>query len=789
MSFNNQHNMAFFPPQKKTESQKTEKWYKECIDSSVSLALLDEGSSKRKMQVYEDLDNDIINEQEIENVFNPLQIEYAAFPASMKNYPLSVPKIDLLQGEELNRRYDWVVRNRNESAYSAAQTDLQKMLMEIMTDELTKEAFDEKDAEQRVQKFSKYAKYEWKDVHELTATRILKYLWREQDMKDKTNKGFREALVKGQEIYRIDVAGDEPYVNKCNPKQVYTIRRGSSERIEDSDIIVEINYEPISSVVDEFYDDLKPSEVSQIEAGRTNTSATGGSVLNYNAMQPTIYSNLDPGPNGEGFAPLNEMQGAYNLFGLPYDTYGNVRIVRTRWVGRRKVGRLTSFDENGDEKKSIVSEYYKPDKEAGEIVKWLWINEAYEGTLIGDDIYVRMKAREVQMRHFDNISKCFLGYVGTDYGKSLMSRMEPYQYIYNVYMRRLELALAKYKGPIYELDVSKIPDEWSMDKWMYYADVLGWAPVDPFNEGKKGSGTGRLTGTMQQGTKVLDANIGNFIQQIVMMLQYIENQMGEIAGVTKQRQGQVDNRETVGGVERAVTQSSHITERWFFIHDETKRRVMQALLDTAKHVWKKTDSKKLNFIMDDMSRVFLEFNPTEFASSEFDLFVSSSVKDMEINQALNQLAQAAVQNGLGLGTVVRVLREDSISAKARQIDEAEDMVAQRAEAAQKSQAEAEEKKLMSDLQEKEKDRELEYYKIEVEADLKRAEIASRSNEEADVDNSSDIEKISLDRSKLNLDERKHQDDVSIKSKTLEETKRSNKAKEGIAKSRPKTSSK
>jgi hypothetical protein len=37
-------------------------------------------------------------------------------------------------------------------------------------------------------------------------------------------------------------------------------------------------------------------------------------------------------------------------------------------------------------------------------------------------------------------------------------------------------------------------------------------------------------------------------------------EMGEVMGITPQREGQVSNRETVGGVERSVLQSSHITE-------------------------------------------------------------------------------------------------------------------------------------------------------------------------------------------------------------------------------------
>lgn len=776
---------GYFPPQKVLDNEKGDEWYKQCIDSGMSLAYVDQGSSKHKMNIYADLDNDIINEEEIEKVFNPLNIEYAAFPASLKNYPLSVPKIDLLQGEELKRRYDFSIRSRNDNAYSSHQSELQKMLMEILVDELVNDAFDEKEAEARLQKFSKYSKYEWKDSHELTATRILEYLYREQSLQYQFNKGFRDALIMGQEIYRVDSIGDEPKVVRVDPRKVYTIRRGDSENIEDADIILEIDYSPVGEIIDEFNDELSPEEIDQLEGGESNTTRSGDGILEYSHRVPRIYSNLNVGSQDEGYLPLDALNDSYNLFALPYDEYGNVRVVRVRWRGRRKVGKVTFFDENGDEQEKLVPEGYKIDKEAGETVKWLWINEAYEGTLLANDIYVKMQPREIQMRHMDNISKCFLGYVGTDYGKSLMSRMEPYQYLFNVYMRRLELILSKYKGPIYELDVSKIPDGWKLEEWMYYADVLGWAPVDPFNEGKKGASTGKLSGSFNTTGKVLDPNIGNYIQQIIMMLQYIETQMGEIAGVTKQRQGQVDNRETVGGVERAVTQSSHITEKWFFVHDETKRKVLHALLDTAKYTWQKIDSKKLNYVLDDMSRVFLEIFPSEIATTEFDLFVSNSREDMEIKHVIKSLAQAGIQNGLGMSAMIQVLREDNISAMARALDDAEEQAHQKAMEQSRQQQEVAKMQMQSQLEKEEKDRQLEYYKADLDAQIEREKLAAKSTEESGED--LEDEKIELQREKQNLEDRKQRDQVNLKKEELQEKERHNKAQESIMKYKSKTS--
>ena len=777
------------PPQKKSTSAKYKngkEWFKENIEAYESHALFYERESHRKMQVYFDLDNDIINQEEIERVFNPLGLDTDSFPTNLKNYPLSVPKIDLLQGEEVKRRFDWVVTSRNQGSESSSQTELMQMLMEIAIDEIQNESYNEEQTQKRIQDFSKYAKYSWKDANEITATKILQYLWRQQDMQAKFNTNFRKALLCGREIYRIDIEGEEPIIHNCDPRNVFVIRKGDSEKIEDAEAIVEITYEPIGKVIDAYYEFLKPSEIDQLENGRYSTNTRGssndGSVLNYNNKLPQIYSNLDLG-SGNGFIDINEFENQEYSIGLPYDSEGNIRVVRNRWIGRKKIGILTYFDDNGDEQERIVSEHYKINADLGEHVKWIWVNEAYEGTKIGEDIYVKMQPREVQMRHFDNKSKCFLGYVGTDYGKSLMSRMEPYQYAYNVYMSKLEMVMAKYKGPIYDLELDKIPDDWKVEEWLYYADILGWAVKDNFNEGKKGSATGKLAGNFNTGGKVMDSNAGNYIQQIIMMLQYIEKQMGQIAGVNEQRLGQVENRETVGGVERAVTQSSHITEKWFFMHDETKKRVLNALLDTAKYAWKDTKSRKVNYTLDDLSRQFLEFNGTEFASTEFDLFATTSSKDMEIRETLKQLAHAASQNGAGLGMVIDVLNSDSIAEMSRLIEQSEEDSMRRQEQMQKEQMASQEKLAQLQEQSKQADRDMKRYEIDKKAEIEYAKLGVQAEQ---VNQPQDT---SLDERKQSLAEQKASEDATIKRDQLRETERHNKATESISKTKSTNSNK
>jgi hypothetical protein len=780
-----------FPRQKISYKKKIankKEWFKECIDAAETMALNNYHNDHRKMNVLYDLDNDIIDEREMEKVFNPMGLEESSFPSLTKNYPISTPKIDLLQGEELKRRFDWSVRAKNLDVESSEQTALSDLMMQMLVEEIQSKSFNEQDFEKRFNKFAKYAKYNWKSKNETTATRILQYLWREQNLQEKFNSAYRDALVGSKEIFRVDIEGDEPIVDKCDPRTIFPIRQGNSHRIEDSDIVVQVTYEPINKVIDSFYDYLEDSAIDEIEELYASSTGKGSSsVLKYEHELEPIYSNLDFG-NGPGFVDINNFNDNYGSELLPFDDEGNVRVVRARWVGRKRIAILTYFDPNtGDELEKVVSEFYKPNEELGETMRYIWINEAYEGTKIANDKYVKMQRRDVQMRHFDNHSKCFLGYVGTDYGKSLMERMEPYQYLYNIYMRRLELIMAKYKGPIYELDISKIPDDWEMDKWMYYADTLGWAVIDNFNEAKKGAATGKLAGQFNTGGRVLDPNVGNYIQQVIMMLQHIEDIMGKIAGVNDQRLGQVDNRETVGGVERAVTQSSHITEKWFFVHDETKKRVMAALLDTAKYAWRNSKSKKLNFVLDDMSRVFLDFNPQDIASSEYDLFITNSSRDMEIRQSLKQLSHAMAQNGQSAGMLIDVMMTESITEMARKIEAAEDEVRTREEQMQQSQQEMQQQIAQAQQAEQQADRKLEYDKLA--NDKYKAELDANTKLQIAGMNAEDTEEPEDDSDKVALEERKHDEKMNIERGKLSEVIRSNKAKETIARLKPKTTSK
>jgi hypothetical protein len=174
----------------------------------------------------------------------------------------------------------------------------------------------------------------------------------------------------------------------------------------------------------------------------------------------------------------------------------------------------------------------------------------------------------------------------------MVDMMKPYNYLYDVIHDRLNKLIAKNYGKLVKLDLSLVPNSWEVDKWLYFARKDKLAVIDSFNEGKIGAASGKLAGGLNNASNgVIDLDEGNTIQQYMNLLEFAKMEMSEVVGISKQREGQISNRETVGGVERATLQSSHITEWVFVTHEDVKRRVLDCFVETAKIAMKGRNKK------------------------------------------------------------------------------------------------------------------------------------------------------------------------------------------------------
>lgn len=491
--------------------------------------------------------------------------------------------------------------------------------------------------------------------------------------------------------------------------------------MEDADIVILEDYWSPGQIIDNFYDKLTEADIKKIdrffddEAEDDDENGDGTYHMYGRQMITEVFEEDKAEPSKMLTKQANEH--AMN----PYDMDGNIRVIRMYWKSKKKIKRIKRYDQlTGQPEYVIRSEWYKPNKDMGEEEEIYWINEAWKGTLIGRDIYIDIRPCPVQYNRMSNPSRCHFGIIGTIYSLngdkpfSMVDMMKPYSYLYDAIHDRLIKLIAHSWGDILTMDLAKVPKGWDVDKWLMFAKTNGLAFVDSYNEGQYGRNTGVLAGSFNNGTPgIISSTTGNQIQQYINMLDYIKNEMGEIVGISPQREGQISNRETVGGIERATTQSSHITEWLFSNHDDTKKRVLEALLETAKHGLK-GKTKKFQYILPDGCTKLTDIDGDMFAECDYGLVVDNSMATQAFNQQLETLAQAALQNQLlDFGTIMKLYSTSSVAEKQRFIEKNEQEIKQQ-----------QQQQMQQEQEQAEKDRQMELQKLQMEHEfqLKLAKI-------------------------------------------------------------------
>ena len=690
------------PPQQLPFHRKTKKWRKQIVDWADSKTFFNY-SPVRNSVIHKKINYDLLNGklhmQDLEMVINPENQSAGFIPDKIQHYPIMNSKLNVLRGEESKRVFDFRVIITNPNSISEIENAKKEELLQRLQQMMANSAQSEEEFNQELEKLNDYFTYEWQDYREIRANALLNHYVKEYNMPLLFNNGFMDAMTVGEEIYQCDIVGGEPVIMKVDPLKIRIFKSGYSNKIEDADMIILEDYWSPGQIIDTFYDVLTQKDIEYIEkAPYTLGQASADSMDNIDDRAGFVNNYMvgDEITSQEGFFwdPLGTADGVNSSL-LPFDMVGNIRVLRVYWKSRRRIKKVKSYDpETGEEMFNFYPETYVINKDNGEEEQILYINEAWEATKIGEKIYVNMRPRVVQYNKLSSPSRCHFGIVGSIYNLngnrpfSLVDMMKNYNYLYDVIHDRLNKFMAKNWGKILRLDIAKIPKGWDIEKWMYYAKANGLAVEDSFREGNIGAATGKLAGAMNNASSgIIDAEFGNSIQSQINLLEFIKMEMSDVAGISRQREGQISNRETVGGVERATLQSSHITEYLFIQHDDVKKRALECFLETAK-IALKGRSKKFQYILSDSSMRVMDIDGDEFAESDYGLLVDNGQGTQELSQKLDMLAQAALQNQtLSFSTIMKLYNSSSLAEKQRIVENDERKIQERNAQAQQQQLE------------------------------------------------------------------------------------------------------
>ena len=797
-----------FPPQQLSYNRKNQAWRKKCVQWADTKSFFNY-SLVRKSVIHKKINYDLVRGKlhmnDLEYLINPENIKAGFIPDRIQHYPIINSKLNILKGEESKRLFDYRVVVTNPNAISEIENNKKAEILQRLQEWVQNTSQSEEEANQELEKINYYYTYQWQDMREIRANNLLNHYKKEYNIPLIFNEGFDDAMAVGEEIYQCDIVGGEPIIERLNPLKVRVFKSGYSNKVEDADIIIIEDYWSPSRVIDTYYDVLTKKDMEYIQKlpdhiGQAAIDSMDNIDERYGFVNNNMIGDEITSQDGFFWDPYGTSDGISNSL-LPYDTAGNLRVLKVFWKSRRKIKKVKSYDPiTGEEQFNFYPETYIIDKDKGEEEKILWVNEAWEGVKIGSDIYVNMRPRPIQYNRLSNPSRCHFGIIGTIYNLnegrpfSMVDVMKPYNHLYDIIHDRLNKLMAKNWGKIVKLDLALVPKGWDIDKWLYYAKTNNMAIIDSFKEGNYGAATGKLAGALNNASNgVIDADWGNNIQQYINLLEFIKLEMSEAVGITRQREGQISNRETVGGVERATLQSSHITEWLFVKHEDLKKRVLEAFLETAK-IALKGRSKKFQHIMDDLSTQIVTIDGDEFAEADYGLIVDNSQGSQELNSKLDMLAQAALQNqSLDFSAIMKLYSSASLAEKQRLIENNERQIQERNQQLQQQQAQIEEQKNQAALQMKQAeldqkreanqlDNETKILIAQIQAATKNIEINSEDGGIKDTEYSQEAKdklkeqirefdlRLKLDRDKLNLDKEKAKKDAELKLKQINKPK-------------------
>lgn len=711
--------LNIFPDQFKTEKEKQdESWIKNTMDYFSNKAYAEYVKNRDTFVKNYDLMKGILRmedfyqEPEVRSFTDVLTADLE-LPAYVKMYSIITTPVNELVGEISKRPDTYRVKafdddSRAEELQFKTDTLQNYVLSQAKQQILAKAAMEgtEIDDEQLEQMTMQQVQDEldsYTSIAEKWANHVLTCQKAEFNLKEKSEDAFRDMLISAREFYHIYEDNSKLGFNieVANPKNTWFLTTpdrkwisdptgraqgayaaGTVQVMELSEII-----ESIPDLTKEEIDHLRSSlqdygliNVRESNLGNPDAIPGQDSVM-YDTFDPLVLQTRmiiesEMKENNDGLKDFLGLTNNVSSFGYKYV------VVRSYWISKRKIGKLIYIDEMGNEQSMLVDENYKsgtiPTQQS---LEWGWINEWYQGTKIGPDIY--------HIKPFKLLNYCPI--IGTTYevknteAKSLVDLMKPFQVLYNVCMNQLYKLLEKEVGKVQLMSIRHVPipkdgdAQDALDMWEMEARNRGVVFVDDSPENLKSPSS------FNQYTS-LDLTRTQEIQARYTLAQQLKAECWELIGMSRQRMGSVTASESATGTNTAIQQSYSQTEPLFVAHEYVMGQLYQAIIDAALYVESSKPESTLSYITSEGESAFVQVNGSDLKFRDLKVFLTNRPEDTQMFNELRQLSQALIQNGGTLYDVVELYTTKSMRDMKKTFKELRDrQVAQQDQAQQLEQ--------------------------------------------------------------------------------------------------------
>jgi len=667
--------------QRKSYSEKVKndyEWAKKQIDSLISYGYRDTSAYNRTDSSYLTryevllrsyrLYNNKVEQTDFEHEFNPFGINIGQKKDFVAPYNKAHNKINILVGELMGQPFPYRAYLVSEEGARATLEVKNSLLDEYAKAQMEKQItlnFLKNVPDMTNEKFTTYSNMleeKYKDVmnpeqieefitkkylqpREKKANKILDRLMYEQTILDKKTDSFKHGLLSDEEHAWVGDINGRLHIKVLNPLGVFYHKSPDVKYIQKGDYA---GYRTRMSVPDvlDIYKNLSKKDTDTLTKDPQFSDSTPGREMTYDFPHTSLEFLGHPGTNAEG------------QYG--YSALHDVDVFHVEWRSQRKVGFLTYLDKQNNEQTTIVDESFKLDKSNPSIVslEWDWVPEVWEGTRIGKNIYVDIRPVPNQEVDLDNPYEQELRYMGIIYNNmnatpvSVMERMRPFQLLYLIVMHKWKKLISREKGNKIPIDVSMLPGDIDMQQWLYYFEELDYY----FYNSLENSDDARTANRGAVDRTLVTSKTSEIINYI-QILDYLDNQIGEIVGITPSREGQASPYTPVTNNQQSILNSSNITRYLFNAHQKHWENVINRAINCAikygEGAFQGYNGK---------TRETYSYTKEEFSNDKYNVYFSDSAKENQIYNEIKGLLQAALQNDkVKFSGAIKAIKSSSVS--------------------------------------------------------------------------------------------------------------------------------
>ena len=590
-----------------------------------------------------------------------------------------------------------------------------------------------------------YMSNNFKLPEEKLTDEILQYHVRTDRLKFVFDKGWKDVIITGEEVYWTGEWNGRPIIKACNPLYFNYSKSKDVDYLDEADWCTYDEYLSIYEIYQHFGNIITEEEREVLDKYESTLNSPSDSKV-WEVIPNAIMNMTDPETTPSWIDPWQDN------FNDNYKTR-RIRITHVVWKTLKKIKYIFRLNENGTLEKSIVDETYVFNKATDIKQETIWIPEYWQGYKIftNPKIYLKIEPIPNQYRDLDNPFQIRGPYTGTVYSSrnsapiSITDLGKPWQFLYNVIVNQIIEIMKTDIGNILLGLEEQIPKNLTPTQWMTYIKKFKVALISASRDGDL-----RSMGIDPQYWKSINLSHTQDIAQKLNLLDYIERKMTQAMSYNPNRLGMQSPYESVSNNQQNIIQSSNQTEKWFYMHNYVKERTMENYIEICKVIYKE-NPLRASYILSDLSVATLNTEVSEFSNYNYKVYITNTLKDTQVITELKSLIQPIIQNSGGdLRVVSEILTSENATEIKNIINRIHEQKIKQEEQMQKSQQE--QQMQMQQMQIQAKQQEMQFQKQIADdknaTTLKAAEIStSRFAMMNDVDQDGVHDMIELEKAK------------------------------------------